>query len=51
MVNQNKKRHHHKSQGLILLKELAEMVTKNYNKIEDKTQCFVRDRQAVGLIL
>lgn len=43
LANQNKKRPHRKSHGLIPFKELAQTVAKNYREIDDETQEFVNE--------
>lgn len=43
LANQNKKRPHRKSHGLIPFKELAQIVAKNYREIDDETQAFVNE--------
>jgi len=43
LANQNKKRPHRKSHGLIPFKELAQTVAKNYREIDDETQSFVNE--------
>jgi len=43
LANQNKKRPHRKSHGLIPFKELAQTVAKNYREIDDDTQSFVNE--------
>jgi len=43
LANQNKKRRHIKSHGLIPFKELAQTVAKNYREIDDETQSFVNE--------
>merc|ERR1719203_2698459 len=43
LANQNKKRLHRKSHGLIPFKELAQTVAKNYREIDDETQSFVNE--------
>jgi len=43
LANQNKKRPHRKSHGLIPFKELAQTVAKHYREIDDETQCFVNE--------
>ena len=43
LANQNKKRPHRKSHGLIPFKELAQTVAKNYREIDEETQEFVNE--------
>mmetsp|Transcript_32267 Transcript_32267/g.67666 ORF Transcript_32267/g.67666 Transcript_32267/m.67666 type:complete len:778 (-) Transcript_32267:219-2552(-) len=43
LANQNKKRPHRKSHGLIPFKELAQTIAKNYREIDDETQSFVNE--------
>lgn len=43
LANQNKKRPHRKSHGLIPFKELAQTIAKNYKEIDEETQEFVNE--------